>query len=767
MQTASNSVLPIPTGTSSVENKKVSSPSSRGGELFARDFQKAKEVIDSSEATKKPDSTSKNDSEQKVASSSNPSSEGTKQHPKSSSMENTSEKTNVSSSKGEAAHNSSGHAESSTTLKSTASSELKSQTSDIEGGNKLQLLGENMPHEPSDTTANSTALLASTSAVSSASAPLSKSTPTTGAVNVEGGEIKDGTSAETGKTGNLLPETSAQASSLEGKAVSGQALSQGKLSALSQDPKEGKLTDSSHEVAKAGPHSHLMKSQSDDASLTGLTGSNRLAEARVQEGNQPLSDEQVVMSQSGVAQNAQKKTLHNDDVSESPLQHVSLHAKADGNAKPSSDSMQGITGKPVLSQQNMQGSSSDSSPTDLDPIQPTDGELGPGVVAAAAKANHLVEGVGQRDKPGIESLHQALASKKKTVETSKLDDHKLIEQQAHNSPNDSTDDQSQDGELSWVMSQMTQPAAVLATAGAGVAVKQAASTGMEGVKMTDAAQGKNALGNIATSGAMLAGGYESAKDSGISGLDKPFSAANDADVDALTPDIDMTPDDFVPDEPLELRKKEQDSLISKLSNQVDSRVSNDADVGGLSGNSAGTNHLNRTGLAGAAGVQLAHQAPNNQQNLTMSLPPNHPGWANEMAQKVSWVAASDGRHTAHIKLDPPELGSLTVKVSVDHDSNTTQVSFVAATPQARDALEGQMHRLRDMLSQQGMNLDQVNVDVSGQDASGARYSQSNGETGSRSMTNLAASMEDVDDIGDSIVPGNVSYVSPSGVYYYA
>ena len=64
---------------------------------------------------------------------------------------------------------------------------------------------------------------------------------------------------------------------------------------------------------------------------------------------------------------------------------------------------------------------------------------------------------------------------------------------------------------------------------------------------------------------------------------------------------------------------------------------------------------------------------------------------------------------AEIQLDPPELGSLMVRVQVNQD-NQAQVSFVAQNPQARDALEQALPRLKDMFQQQQMDL--VNAEVS-------------------------------------------------------
>lgn len=200
------------------------------------------------------------------------------------------------------------------------------------------------------------------------------------------------------------------------------------------------------------------------------------------------------------------------------------------------------------------------------------------------------------------------------------------------------------------------------------------------------------------------------------------------------------------DETIEFRKKELETMLGRIAMQAEGKETGELRTGG---NSA---------LQGVSAIRTASPTTVAQQpNLTMTVPPEHPNWANEITQKVSWVAR-DGGHTAHIRLDPPELGSLTVKVSVDNDT-TTQVSFIAATPQARDLLEGQMNRLRDMLAQQGMDLSKADVDVSQQDASQMQREQ--GDVGSNGQSIFNEEAE------DELIPGNTSYVSASGVDYYA
>lgn len=290
--------------------------------------------------------------------------------------------------------------------------------------------------------------------------------------------------------------------------------------------------------------------------------------------------------------------------------------------------------------------------------------------------------------------------------------------------------------LSWVMSQMQ------ASQGRPMVTK---ALPQEAIATSTAADG---LSSVSSKGAPMAGAMAM------------LGATGQEEVNQLSESSEMftegegVVEEFFANEPIELRKKEQDTLINRMVAQTERGTS---DVGGL------TSSLQQHGAAKAAPAAMAAGANNaaNSQNLAMNLPPNHPGWAGEMTQKVTWVAR-DGGQTAHIRLDPPELGSLTVKISVDKDA-TTQVSFVAATPQARDMIEGQMHRLREMLAQQGMELNQVNVDVSQQDASNSQYAQRDRQEAGVGRGEVPST----DDTDMAMLAENVGYVTATGVDYYA
>ncbi|WP_421855225.1 flagellar hook-length control protein FliK [Marinomonas sp.] len=296
-----------------------------------------------------------------------------------------------------------------------------------------------------------------------------------------------------------------------------------------------------------------------------------------------------------------------------------------------------------------------------------------------------------------------------------------------------------DNELSWVLSQM---------GAAGVKSATANPSGDAVLDTTKAA--------VATAGVIAgASDKQSRQDTVPSSLLDGTSSSEDLGSDSA--DSLLGEDGIFIDEPIELRKKEHEAMLGRMSAQADGHIGADNSPGGL--NSSLHNNVNRAAALSATAI-ASNAVPNSTANLAMTLPPGHPGWAGEMSQKVAWIAR-DGGHTAHIRLDPPELGSLTVKVSVDSDSNT-QISFVAATPQARDLLEGQMGRLREMLAQQGMDLSRADVDVSQQDTSGAQDRANNRNNGVPQ-----GAVVDSDDVEDDLISSNLSYVSASGVDYYA
>lgn len=93
----------------------------------------------------------------------------------------------------------------------------------------------------------------------------------------------------------------------------------------------------------------------------------------------------------------------------------------------------------------------------------------------------------------------------------------------------------------------------------------------------------------------------------------------------------------------------------------------------------------------------------------------------QLSERIQMMAQGEIKH-ATIRLDPPELGALDIKVTVHNDQ--TQVQITSPNPQVREALESQSVRLREILEQQGLSL--ANLDVRDQPSSNNNADSGNG-----------------------------------------
>jgi flagellar hook-length control protein FliK len=97
---------------------------------------------------------------------------------------------------------------------------------------------------------------------------------------------------------------------------------------------------------------------------------------------------------------------------------------------------------------------------------------------------------------------------------------------------------------------------------------------------------------------------------------------------------------------------------------------------------------------------------------------NHPEWQNEFSEKIVWMH-SKSMQAAELRLNPQNLGPITIRIDVSQDQAT--IAFTAQHASVREAIEAAIPRLREMLSGQQINLAEVNV--SQQDLSEQRHQQ--------------------------------------------
>ncbi len=143
------------------------------------------------------------------------------------------------------------------------------------------------------------------------------------------------------------------------------------------------------------------------------------------------------------------------------------------------------------------------------------------------------------------------------------------------------------------------------------------------------------------------------------------------------------------------------------------------------------------GFSAAYGYQLANGVDGFSRNLSnamgISTPVQHPQWNQSLGQSVQWMV-NQNIQQAEIKLNPPDLGMLDIRVSITNDQAT--VHFSAANSAVREAIESAMPKLREMLEESGVTLADVNV---------SEHSLDNGKSEHDAEVTDSQNIEGVDD----------------------
>ncbi len=133
---------------------------------------------------------------------------------------------------------------------------------------------------------------------------------------------------------------------------------------------------------------------------------------------------------------------------------------------------------------------------------------------------------------------------------------------------------------------------------------------------------------------------------------------------------------------------------------------------------------------------------------------------NYLQERVSSMLSINNKE-AEIRLDPPEMGSMQIRIR--SDAEQAHINFVVQNQQAKEALEQSMPRLREMLAQQGLELGESTIS----------YGQSGGETAEQSeewtQGNLAnnKSVNDENDEQANNTAQSSRQQTSSSIDYYA
>jgi flagellar hook-length control protein FliK len=109
------------------------------------------------------------------------------------------------------------------------------------------------------------------------------------------------------------------------------------------------------------------------------------------------------------------------------------------------------------------------------------------------------------------------------------------------------------------------------------------------------------------------------------------------------------------------------------------------------------------------GHAITAQPDTSAQTLRLDVPMRSPEWAQALGERITWLV-DQKLSAAEIRLNPPQLGPIEVRIALSADS--TQVSVLAHNAITREALDAAAPRLREALTSHGFGG--VSVDISQQ-----------------------------------------------------
>ncbi|WED21059.1 flagellar hook-length control protein FliK [Vibrio sp. JC009] len=172
-------------------------------------------------------------------------------------------------------------------------------------------------------------------------------------------------------------------------------------------------------------------------------------------------------------------------------------------------------------------------------------------------------------------------------------------------------------------------------------------------------------------------------------------------------------------------------------------------------------------LAGLTSQQGVHQAQVRSevqqaiQQSPLQLATKEAG-AEQLAERVQ-IMLSKNLKNVDIRLDPPELGRMQIRMSMNGDMASVQ--FTVSNQQAREMIEHAMPRLREMLSQQGVQLGDSSVHQQNSGQQQKQYAMGNGSSGNGGSDGLTGG--DEANLDESInLDVNIA-AKDDGISYYA
>jgi len=113
-----------------------------------------------------------------------------------------------------------------------------------------------------------------------------------------------------------------------------------------------------------------------------------------------------------------------------------------------------------------------------------------------------------------------------------------------------------------------------------------------------------------------------------------------------------------------------------------------------------------TSAGGSAASGTTGGAVPTPPSLSIPMAPDRPGWGEAVGQRVLWMVSNKSQ-VAQLRLNPPDLGPVEVRVRTDDDG--VRLSMAAGNNAVREALESAAPRLREMFAAEGLQLDHVDI----------------------------------------------------------
>lgn len=114
-------------------------------------------------------------------------------------------------------------------------------------------------------------------------------------------------------------------------------------------------------------------------------------------------------------------------------------------------------------------------------------------------------------------------------------------------------------------------------------------------------------------------------------------------------------------------------------------------------------------------VEMLRQTAQQAVQMERAINITKPEATQQLADKVQ-LMVNQKNMVAEIRLDPPDLGAMKIKLNLQGDA--ANVNFVVQSQQAREVLEQATPRLKELLSEQGIELGQSTVEQQAQEQKG-------------------------------------------------